>query len=155
MSEIVLNRFAHDALGTYGHILLWTGFSCFSLEPPVEGKHCCIPAGNYSLGLKKVGTSRFDSGYSRKFAGMHEGMIEILDVPNRSEILIHIGNYPNDTEGCCLMGLSSRIAAAPVREGGLPARWIGESTEAYRKLYPLIRDAIKTAGAKIVIGGLT
>lgn len=32
---------------------------------------------------------------------------KLQDVPGRSEILIHHGNYPKDTEGCILIGKSS------------------------------------------------
>lgn len=31
--------------------------------------------------------------------------LHVLDVPNRSWILFHIGNYPRNTDGCILIGL--------------------------------------------------
>ena len=30
-----------------------------------------------------------------------------IEVPNRSGILFHVGNYPHDTKGCVLLGLNT------------------------------------------------
>ena len=53
-------------------------------------KISCIPAGTYHL------TKRYSEKYGHHF--------HIKDVPNRSMILIHNGNYYNQTNGCILVG---------------------------------------------------
>lgn len=57
----------------------------------------CIPEGKYKAVLTQ-------DRYS------HSGMaipltLEVLDVPGRSGILFHIGNYLQDTQGCILVGM--------------------------------------------------
>lgn len=68
-------------------------FNCFSLELPHKRNQTSIsriPSGRY-LCKKR---------HSKKY-GWHY----ILDnVPNRSYILIHFGNYNRDTKGCILLG---------------------------------------------------
>ena len=50
----------------------------------------CIPPGEYKV------VKRHSSKYKNHF--------HILDVPNRSYILIHNGNYNHQTKGCVLVG---------------------------------------------------
>jgi hypothetical protein len=50
----------------------------------------CIPEGTY----KAV----------RHISPKYGGCFKVLDVPNRSDILIHPGNYERDTKGCILLG---------------------------------------------------
>jgi hypothetical protein len=50
-----------------------------------------IPAGTYKLEMT----------YSPKFK---RNMPEILNVPNRIGVRIHIGNFPQDSDGCILVG---------------------------------------------------
>ena len=42
----------------------------------------------------------------KRFSEKYKNHFHILDVPNRSYILIHIGNYKGDTKGCLLPGQS-------------------------------------------------
>jgi Family of unknown function (DUF5675) len=58
-------------------------------------------------------------------------MPEVLDVPNRSNIRIHWGNYPKDTEGCILVGLT------------YSTDFIGQSILAFTKLYTQIIQAVQ------------
>jgi hypothetical protein len=70
-------------------------WECWGLEParkdPVNPGHPCVPAGEY----KVVFTPSPHLGYVTP---------ELLDVPGRSDIRIHIGNFPQDTLGCLLVG---------------------------------------------------
>lgn len=52
----------------------------------------CIPEGKYIV----------NKHYSPTF----KECFRIVDVPGRSEILIHHGNYVNDTKGCILVGMN-------------------------------------------------
>lgn len=51
----------------------------------------CIPIGRYKVKLHK--SPKFGTTY------------KVMDVPERSEILIHAGNTHKDTHGCILVGL--------------------------------------------------
>lgn len=53
----------------------------------------CIPRGSYTMVRH----------WSRKFPYIH---LQLLDVPNRSGILIHAGNTPENTSGCILLAKS-------------------------------------------------
>ncbi|WP_066834944.1 DUF5675 family protein [Rufibacter ruber] len=68
-------------------------YSCHTLELADrnnEPRVSCIPAGEYTV--KKRTSAKY---------GQH---FHILDVPNRSYILIHLGNYHTDILGCVLVG---------------------------------------------------
>ena len=91
-----------------------------------------IPNGRYSIGLRTVGG--FDKRYSSKYGkDFHKGMLWVKDVPNFEYILIHVGNDDGDTAGCLLTGMTNNAD-----EKG----FIGGSTDAYKKIYPPIRDAV-------------
>jgi hypothetical protein len=65
-----------------------------TIEQPDNGnqKNCsCIPEGHYEC--EKIESPRHGTCYLVK------------DVPDRSAILIHKGNYVTDTQGCILPGL--------------------------------------------------
>lgn len=66
----------------------------FTLEPPWLLNECeksCIPCGTYKYFY--VNHPKFGNAF------------EIEDVPGRTEILIHPGNYFEETKGCILPGL--------------------------------------------------
>lgn len=51
----------------------------------------CIPTGTYEVELNNTKA--------------HPNTFRVLDVKDRSGILMHIGNYPKHSEGCILVGL--------------------------------------------------
>ena len=72
-----------------------TDISGYMLEPPgqsseEEGSDQRIDAGTYNLELNT----------GKKYG------LRLDDVPGRSDIIIHTGNYPGDTEGCLLPGVT-------------------------------------------------
>lgn len=73
-------------------------FFCYTLEPPKREniKPRAIPPGTYEL------TIRFSPKHGRLIP-------HVENVPGFSEIEIHIGNYPKDTEGCCLVGTTRSL----------------------------------------------
>lgn len=79
--------------GTHG-VLLDQGVPfALSLEPPDRNNEpfeSCIPAGVFIC--KYVNSPRFGATY------------EVRDVPSRSHILFHTGNFTKDTSGCILVG---------------------------------------------------
>lgn len=68
---------------------------CYCLEPsrttPVHPGHPCIQPGTYKVVLTM---------------SPHLGYVcpEVLDVPGRTAIRWHIGNFPRDVLGCCVVG---------------------------------------------------
>jgi len=107
-------------------------FLCYTLEDQAQTQKVYgetrIPSGTYKLTLRAQGG--FHSRYAAKFGDWHRGMIYVNDVPNFEYILWHIGNDDDDTAGCLLVGKTSQD------------NFIGSSTNAYKEIYPPIRDAI-------------
>lgn len=94
----------------------------FDLEParlhPVHPGHPCIPIGRFRVKLSL--SPRL--GYITP---------EILDVPGRSNIRIHKGNKPEDTEGCTVLGATH----------GPAADWVGDSHDPFDRLVALLTAA--------------
>lgn len=96
-----------------------------------------IPAGTYVVTLRKVGG--FHTKYQSKFGSMHKGMLWVRDVPGFEFILIHTGNTDEHTAGCLLVGNTSEYRG-----------FIGDSTGAYKRIYPPIAAALE-AGKEVTI----
>jgi len=114
-------------------------FLCYTLEDEsrtekVAGE-TCIPEGEYRLGFRTVGG--FDAKYAHRFADIHMGMLEVLDVPNFKYILIHCGNTDEDTAGCLLLGDTQENNN--IKKNG----FIGKSTHAYYRVYQEIAEAVE------------
>jgi hypothetical protein len=85
-----------------------------------------IPAGIYKITLDVV-SPKYSTRDAYKFCGGK--LPRLLNVPGYEGILIHIGNYPKDTEGCLLVGKNSVKGA------------VLESTATFKKLYEtLLKD---------------
>lgn len=92
-----------------------------------------IPAGVYPLGLRVEGG--FHARYSQRYPSIHLGMIQILEVPNFTNVLVHVGNKDDDTAGCLLVG---NTAQQNITEEG----FIGASSSAYKRIYLPMAQAI-------------
>jgi hypothetical protein len=80
-----------DGAPTLGTMVSRDGnFSCVTLERSVNGDHPAIPAGTYAMGY-----------------AMHHGKYrcpEVLDVPGRTAIHIHVANRCAELLGCIAVG---------------------------------------------------
>lgn len=79
---------------TLGTLFRWGGKTFTTLERPWKNNQSnlsCIPKGVYKV--VRHNSSEFPNTW------------RLLSVPNREGILIHVGNYPQDTKGCILIGL--------------------------------------------------
>jgi len=95
---IRLQRISYEKEGTYGVLLSESGEHFHTLELPWKDNQrniSCIPEGVYKYRIR----SPEESG---KFDYYH---IHILDVPNRSYILIHAANYVSQLQGCIAPGV--------------------------------------------------
>jgi hypothetical protein len=133
-----------DTLGLLFDVTDGRKFMCYTLEDEhrdVKVMHeTRVPAGTYSLRLKTWGG--FHDRYSNRFPQTHKGMIEVMDVPNFTHILLHCGNDSDDTSGCLLVGVTQ---TENVKSNG----YVGSSTTAYRNIYPDIAEAIEAGGCTI------
>lgn len=98
--------------GTHGTYVFPGGEEIQCLEPPDKNNEpfvSCIPEGLYSL--KK----RESPIVKRTTKGKYSWGWEITGVKNREFIMVHVGNYVRDTNGCQLTG-SARdfLNGAPV-----------------------------------------
>ena len=96
----------------------------------------CIPAGQYILELRNEGG--MNSRYAAKYPN-HRGMIWLRHVPFFEYIYIHVGNYPSDTLGCILVGMTA------------DDEFIGSSRKAYELIYEPIAKAIESGECSILI----
>lgn len=83
-----LERFAYSPMGTFGRLRA-NGFECFSIEEVWNDNRpniSCIPVGTYRL--------------KRGNFPKHKEAFQVMDVPNRTAILIHVANTIKDIEGC-------------------------------------------------------
>lgn len=94
---IKIIRFKENNVGTWGE-LTWDGFKCYTFEP--EGPDCIesgkdrrIPEGIYNIRWHN------SPRYGKKMPNLFNDR-----VPASRCILIHNGNFPDDTCGCILPG---------------------------------------------------
>lgn len=142
--EITVERFVSDSQSTVSHVKVDGKFVCFGLEDEYRAVKVAgetrIPAGTYKVGLRTEG--KHHQEYKTKFPAMHRGMLHVLNVPNFEYILIHIGNFEKDTEGCLLVGTAANTETHPMS--------ISSSKVAYEKLYPMVVDAASKGTLSIV-----
>lgn len=146
--KLLNQRYSSNKKSTLGMLFddtIIRKFLCYALEDPhqinkIPGK-TRIPAGTYDIELRTVGG--FNDRYARKFPNIHKGMLWVKDVPDFKYILIHIGNTVKDTDGCLLVGdgVNQNITV----QGSISA-----STNAYKRIYPLIANPI-LSGEKVTI----
>ena len=136
-------RFSSQADSTSGIMMEETDiglrFLCYTLEDErrvmkVQGE-TRVPAGTYNITLRTEGG--FNKKYSKRFPGIHKGMLWVRDVPNFEYILIHCGNTDDHSAGCLLVG-DSQENNIIIKDG-----FIGKSTNAYKRIYRPIAKALE------------
>lgn len=83
--------------GTLGKLILPSGFTICSLERPWLNNKTnvsCIPEGIYHC-----------KWIERSASGKYKKVWHVQNVPGRSGILFHVGNYIRHTLGCILPGM--------------------------------------------------
>jgi len=128
--KAVLSR-EYNNLQTLGRLVLFEGskiiLQLYTLELPDLGNQqniSCIPEGKYEV--HRICSPKFGKCF------------HVQDVPGRSEILIHKGNYNKDTHGCILIGMGH----ADINDDGTID--VIESTHAMEKLQSVITEDIFT-----------
>src|SRR5262245_31373854 len=96
--ELTVARQYGSSKCTMGYLAANSKIICYTLEPPWKDNKndvSSIPAGKYS------GTLRYDH--------TDRWRIELQNVPKRTNVQIHIGNYPSNTLGCILVGKKATV----------------------------------------------
>lgn len=141
--KVNLKRYNSESDYTDGMIFIDNEFICYTIEDEYRAKKVWgetrIPNGTYKIGLRKEG--RFHTRYTEKFGDFHKGMLCLYNEDNWvirnagmkfQYILIHIGNTDKDTAGCLLVGSTAHM----------DKNKIDNSTGAYKKIYPIITEAL-------------
>lgn len=92
--KLNLVRVAQDKEATLGVLVIDGRPRMVTLERPWldnAKEVSCVPAGEYKV--KPIQSPRFGATW------------EVMNVPNRSNILFHKGNTADDSKGCILVGL--------------------------------------------------
>ena len=101
MKEVTLTRFAYTPYGTFGNISVGAA-TWLTVERPWKGNQAflsCIPIGEYELRLTMF--RRNTSDVSDDYAAY-----QVMDVPDRTYIKLHIANTMLDVKGCIGIGTS-------------------------------------------------
>jgi len=99
IAKLTLMRDFQDSEATLGRLFFNDSPVCYTLEHPWRDnqvKISCIPLGAYQ-------------GQVLPSPHFKRDLPELLNVPGRSQILMHVGNTTKDTLGCILLGLSRNI----------------------------------------------
>ncbi len=130
MSEIVtLERFAYTPYGAFGKLMM-PEFECYTVERPWldnKPRESCIPEGEYGLKLGMYNRG----GYAA---------YEVMDVPNRSLIKIHVGNTIDDVIGCIAPGKAL---------GYLEKKWSVSSSRKAFKEFMRAMDGVERSTLRI------
>ena len=117
--DAVLERFAYLPEATLGKLTIKDN-TFWIAERPWRGNKkevSCIPTGSYTC--KSYTSKRFGKTF------------EVTDVPDRTYILFHVGNFPEkDSHGCLLVG-SSLMANTPA---------VASSKKAMTKFREILKD---------------
>lgn len=100
MPGVQLKRADKSPAGTFGALIFDGEEICKTCELPWKNnlpEISCIPAGVYPVEPHN--------------SAAHPNTWEVMNVPGRSEILLHTGNFPHapDTLGCILIGTAIGI----------------------------------------------
>jgi hypothetical protein len=124
--QLVLTRKTFTEKSTIGELADENGFICYILEDMVRSDgekvygETAIPQGDYDLIIR----------WSPKLNKM---ALELVNVPNFTNVLIHMGNKPEDTEACLLTGVARGI------------NFVYGSRDAYALLWGKVIDALTLA----------
>lgn len=131
--ELTIERKLSSNNCTMGYLTTKGETLCYTLELPWADNSnniSCIPVGTYN------GILRYD-----KTDGWR---IQLENVPNRTGVQIHMGNYTSQIQGCILVGINAKVDDCSVQN----------SSAAYSKLKKAFygtSNPISTPNKKIVV----
>lgn len=143
--ELLSVRIYNNKDESFGILSIDNKDECFTLEDQYQNVKVYgetrIPSGKYKVRLRTVG--RLHEKYRVRFPKFHKGMLELVDVPGFTNILIHIGNTDDDTLGCILVGRKVVIS----NNGKFT---LEDSTTAYIQLYNKVIENIDNLTIQVI-----
>ena len=140
--ELLLKRIARRETYTIGHMYVDGEYYCDTLEDTDRGLRqdmavpvlramkrkgiTAIPTGRYRVTLE-VKSPKYSKKKDYEFCNGY--VPRLINVPAYDGVLIHIGNYPKDTEGCILVGRNTVVGQ------------VTHSTETFWRLYDRLQQA--------------
>jgi hypothetical protein len=122
-------RHGYFPFGTYGRVQVWSNEDpslmlarWFTVEQPWNANlrgESCIPEGVYECSRAHFNRGGYDT-------------VQLVGVPRRSQIKVHVANWPEDVEGC--IGIGQTLIAQRTRYG------VGKSREAMKQLLQILDD---------------
>lgn len=122
--KITLQRATPGKLSISGELFVGGAHECYTLENKADA----IPAGTYKVTL-----------YPSPRLGRIVPLLN--DVPGRSMIEMHWGNFPGNYAGCIGVGMARDTFTEEIYS----------TQEAFRELFPMIEAAVQTEGCQIEI----
>ena len=127
--------------GVVGMLKNGSKFLAYTLElewRDNQRRRSCIPKGTYEIAYRDFGG--YYNRYNERFDDHKKGVLELQNVKDRSDILIHIGNRPKDTLGCILVGSEAETNKSIIYD----------SKKAYIEVYAAAKKVLD-AGKKLYI----
>ncbi|WP_264521163.1 DUF5675 family protein [Flavobacterium sp. N1994] len=143
--ESKIIRVAQGKNSTLSQLYINGVFHCYLLEDKIRevklANETAIPTGTFQLRLNTWGAKNVD--YKKAFGKLHEGMIEIIGLPNFNFVYIHTGNTIKETAGCPLCGFGFQFTEGEFQ--------VAQSIAAYKMIYPKLLSLAKSTSNKIII----
>lgn len=128
--ELIVKRKIFTDKSTIGELHINGSFFCFSLEDKDRDLYKTQPiteiAQKKLFGVTAIPYGKYDLAltYSNRFK---QYMPQVLNVPAFDGIRIHTGNFPEQTEGCLILGMQKGIDS------------VSDSRTAYNALLKIIK----------------
>ena len=91
-------RFSENSEQTLSKFIVLDSFDC----ELAQGYILELPDRNNQIGISRIDEGEYEC--VKRFSEKYNDHFHLLDVPGRTWILIHVGNYNTDTRGCLLPG---------------------------------------------------
>ncbi len=130
---------------TLGKMYINDVFLCYTLELPFRNganirKTTAILPGTYGIDMDTVSPTYASRGAKSQYLNCGNKVPRLVGVPGRDGVLIHIGNYTSNTDGCILVGTYRNTSTGTV----------SNSVTAFWQMYDILADA-HNAGKLITI----
>jgi len=138
-------RVAEGKHSTLSHLYIGGLFCCYLLEDTVRDYkvpgETAIPPGEYGLSLNHW--ADMNKRHVKRYPAFHEGMVEIIEIPNFQLVFFHAGNNHTHTRGCPLTGSYWVLINGEYEVRG--------SRPAYEFAYPLLVEQIRKGNDRLVV----